>query len=136
MEITMPTQAVQLISVLPGADLWRTMTPWIPTAAVLGVGGVLVLAELLARFQVRVGIQTAECDIELADTPLSPVDAGGTGLGYATTVSQSLYAFDPTLAAAGDIDTKAYFRIGLLYSSSDARTVSRGDVALKVTYRT
>jgi hypothetical protein len=136
MQVMMQTRPVQLVSTTPAADLWEDMTGWMATEAVLGVSGVLILADRVSPFQVRIGIQTAVADVEIDDAPLNPVDAGGTGLGYVTAVSKNFYSFDPTVSTAGNINAKAYFRIGLLYSSSDLRTVARGDVRLEVTYRT
>jgi energy-converting hydrogenase Eha subunit F len=111
------------------------MTPWISTVGVLGVRGVLILAEKQNNFHVRIGIQTAASDIEVADTALNPTDTGGTGLGYVGTVIKQYFSFDPTISTAGNITTKAYFRVGLLYSSTDA-TIGRGDCILRVGYRT
>lgn len=131
MRLSMPMEEVQLVSVIPGTDLWEDITPWRPTAGILGVRGILVLAEKQNNFRVRVGIQTARSETQVADTPIAP--ATGTGLGYVTTVSKNFFDFDPTVDRNGLINTMAFFRIGLLYSSTDA-VVSRGNVLLYTHY--
>lgn len=47
---------VQLVSAATTTTLWEDMTPWMPTTGILGVRGVLLLAELLNTFEVKVGI--------------------------------------------------------------------------------
>ncbi|MEJ7734370.1 MAG: hypothetical protein WKG00_34885 [Polyangiaceae bacterium] len=134
MDIKMAPQRVQLVSAIPATDLWEDLTTWRPTTGILGVQGVLVLAEKLNNFRVRIGIQTAASDVEIANAPLAPTDAGGTGLGYVTTITKAFYRFDCTVTTAGRINDFAYFRIGVLYSSTDT-VFSRGDVVLYCTYK-
>lgn len=125
--------SMQLVSVNGTSDLWQDMSPWFPTIGVFGVRGVLVLAEKSGNFRVHIGIQTATTDREIANSPLNPT-VGGTGLGYVATQGKNLYDFDPTNASNGNIAASAYFRIGLLYSSTDA-TIGRGNVVLHVGLR-
>jgi hypothetical protein len=135
MQTLMRTRSVQLVSAIPATDLWENMTPWLSTVGVLDVRGVLVLADKLNSFRVRIGIQTAVSDIEVPDAPINIPTTGALGTGYVTTVSKNVFDFDPTVSSNGNIATKAYFRVGLLYSSGDTN-VSRGDVTLRVGYRT
>ena len=91
-----------------------------------------LLTEKLNNFRAKIGIQTADSDVEVADSPVSP--STGTGVAYVTTVSKNFFDFDPTAATNGNIATKAFFRIGVLHSSTDA-TISRGEVIVRVGFR-
>lgn len=126
-------EAVQLVSALPSADLWYDVTPWIPTTNVSNVRGVLTLVDNpQVVFQVRIGIQTAPTDIELPSAPLAP--SVGTGLGYTRTTGKLYFDFDPADGSNGNVASAAFFRVGLLYSSSDATTIARAELALRVAY--
>src|SRR5688500_18569870 len=103
MQSSMLTQSLQLVSALPGTDLWEDITPWMPTANVLGVRGVLILAEKLNNFRVRIGIQTAANDPEAPDAPLNPLDDAGAPLPYITTPGKNFFTFDPNGASSGNI---------------------------------
>lgn len=133
-QIIVPTQPMQLVSAIPGTDLWQDMTPWSSTVGIVGIRGVLILAEKLNNFRVRIGIQTAASDVELPDGPVNPSDTPNVGTAYVSTITKNYYNFDPTTALNGTIGTKGYFRVGVLYSSTDA-TISRGNVILRVGYK-
>lgn len=120
---------LQLIAVNGTTDLWADLSPFLPSAGVGMIRGRLVLCEKSGNFRVRVAIQTYGNDPELCDTAVSITT--GSGTTYLQTASRLFVAFDPTNSGNGDISTKAGFRIGLLYSSTDA-TVSRGDVLLEL----
>jgi hypothetical protein len=100
---------------------------------VLGVKGVIVVAERAGPFRVRIGIQTATTDVEIANAPISP--SVGSGLGYVQSVAKLMFNFDPTNASNGDINAHAYWRLGLLYSSATVNTFARGDAILYSGYR-
>ena len=55
----------------------------------------------------------------------------GTGVAYLSTLVRNFVDFDPTVAGNGVISTKPGFRLGVLYSSSDA-TTSRGEVVVEL----
>jgi len=133
-QIVLPERRVQLVSPASTSDLWQDLTGWFRTAGVTRCRGVLIVADLSSGFQVRIGIQTATSDIEVADTPLNP--GSGTGLTYLASAGKQYFDFDPTVTAPnnGSIGIKASFRLGLLYSSSSA-IITRGDCVLKATYQ-
>jgi len=121
---------IQLVSAAGTTDLWQDTSPWMPTLGVAMVRGTLTLCDKLGNFRFRIGIQTTPADIEIVDVAVNPSDATNTGTGYITALGRNFFNFDPTRAGNGNISTKGYFRLGLLYSSTDA-TVGRGDVILK-----
>src|SRR5262245_2728465 len=131
-EITLPEQRLILVSPSATTDLWQDLTAWIPTAGVIRCRGMLILAQVQGRFQVRIGIQTGGSDIEVADAPTAI--ATGTGNGYRLSVGKQYFDFDPTATGNGVITSKDFFRLGLLYSSTTA-AISSGDCILKPTYQ-
>lgn len=134
MQVLMPPQRLQLVSTIPSTDLWEDLTPWTATVtSILTVRGTLILAEKLNNFRVRIGIQTALSDVEAPDNPLNPSDGSNIGTAYISAVGKNFFTFDANRVANGATNTKGYFRVGVLYSSTDA-TISRGDVILRVGY--
>jgi hypothetical protein len=120
---------IQLVAVNGTNDLWVDLSRFIQTIGVTRVRGRIVLCEKSGNFRARPGIQTYTADPEVPDAALAP--STGTGLGYVSTVSKNFVDWDPAVAGNGNIGTKRGFRVGLLYSSTDA-TVSRGDVILEL----
>jgi len=131
-EVTLPEQRILLVSPSTTTDLWQDLTAWIPTAGVIRCRGLVVLAQVSGRFHVRIGIQTSASDIEIADAPTAI--GTGTGNGYILSVTKQYFDFDPTATGNGVINTKDFFRLGLLYSST-AAAISSGDCILKATYQ-
>ena len=97
---------------------------------VMKPGGRIVICDKSGTFRCRLGLQTFSTDPEAPDAPIT-LTGTGTGTGVISTVSKNFVDFDPTAANNGVIDTKAGYRLGLLYSSTDA-TVSRGDVLIEL----
>lgn len=110
-------------------DLWLDLMKFLEGVSVKRVFGRLVLCEKVGNFRARVGIQTADSDVLVPNAPVNP--SSGTGVGYVSSVVKQFVDFDPRGGTEGDVDAKAYFRLGVLYSSSDA-TVSRGDVMVEL----
>ena len=110
--------------------LWVDTDTFKSTAGVTKLRGRLILADKTGNFQVRPGIQTA-LDLELPDPPVIPA-TGGTGIAvYVAVVNRYFVDYDPTNASNGNINTKANYRNGLWYASTD-NTVSRGDVIFEL----
>lgn len=121
---------MQLVATNGQTDLWLDLAAFLATMGVGRVRGRMVLCDKSGNFRVRVGIQTYDTDAEVPNAPAA-VTRTSTGTGYLSTVNKAFIDFDPTLTGNGVIDTKAGFRLGVLYSSTDA-TVSRGDVLVEL----
>ena len=111
------------------SDLWADTCAFLTSMGITRIRGKLVLCEKFGNFRVRVGIQTFTTDPEAPATATSITT--GTGVAYVSTTGKNFVDFDPTVSGNGVINTNSGFRIGLLYSSTDA-TVSRGDVILEL----
>lgn len=120
---------LQLVAVNGTGDLWLDLNEFLSSIGVTRIRGRIALCDKTGNFRVRVGIQTYANLDEVTDAPTSI--GSGTGVGYVSTVSPQFVDFDPTAAGNGDIDAKAGFRIGVLYSSTDS-SVSRGDVVIEL----
>lgn len=120
---------LQLVACNGTTDLWIDLSEFITSVGATRVRGRLVLCDKTGNFRARPGIQTYSSDPEAPDAP-GPISSG-TGYGYVSTVSRNFVDWDPTLSGNGVIDTKAGYRVGLLYSSTDS-SVSRGDVILEL----
>lgn len=120
---------MQLVACNGTSDLWADLSRFVPTIGTSRLRGRIVLAEKVGNFRCRVGIQTYGTDIEVPDGPSSI--STGTGVAYVSSVSKVFVDWDPTAAGNGVISTKRGYRVGLLYSSTDA-SVSRGDVILEI----
>lgn len=120
---------VMLVADNGTTDLWLDLSEFVASVGINNIRGRIVLCEKQGNFQARVGIQTYGSDPEAPEAP-TPIGSG-TGYGYVSSVIKQFVDFDPTAASNGDIDTKAGFRVGVLYSSTNA-TVSRGDVIVEL----
>jgi hypothetical protein len=105
------------------------MTPWYPTLeCYLALSVVLALVSKGGgNFQCRLGIQTATSDPDVPSGAVNPASAAT----QVAAVSKSLLRFDPNGASEGNIDTAAWFRVGVFVSLSSGATPSVGTVALQ-----
>lgn len=121
---------MQFVAVNGTADIWADLSSIQSTIGVGRIRGRIVVCDKAGNFRCRLGLQTYATDPEVMDAPIT-LTGTGTGTGVITTVSKNFVDFDPTLANNGVIDTKAGYRLGLLFSSTD-NTVSRGDVLIEL----
>ena len=120
---------MQLVATNGTTDLWLDLSAFLASIGVTRVRGRTVLCDKSGNFRFRPGIQTYGNDVETPDAPIAITT--GTGTAYVSTLVRNFVDFDPTVSGNGLIGTKAGFRLGVLYSSTDA-TVSRGDVILEL----
>ena len=121
---------MQFVAVNGTTDTWADLSAFISTVGVGRIRGRIVICDKSGNFRCRLGLQAYATDPEAPDAPAT-LTGTGTGTGVISTVSKNFVDFDPTLTNNGVIDTKAGFRLGLLYSSTDA-TISRGDVLIEL----
>lgn len=110
-------------------DLWADLSEFLASIGVTNIRGRLVLCDKMGNFRARIGIQSYDTSNETPNAP-APISSGS-GYGYISTVTSQFVDFDPGASGNGDIDTKAGFRVGVLYSSTDS-SVSRGDLLIEL----
>ena len=79
----------------------------------------------------QLGVQTYDTDEELPNAPVACTV--GTGNGYHATVQKDPFSFDLTNAGNGAINTHTGFRLVLMYSDTNAATLSWGDFLVDYT---
>lgn len=113
-------------------ELWMDMTPFIRTLGLNGFRGRIIVVDKTGNWSCRIGIQTYAGDPETPNTALCP-DTGA-GLSAITTVSRTIYSFDPSVSTNGDIDNNKHgCRVGLLYKSTSG--VARAEIIFECSAR-
>ncbi len=97
------------------AEYFEPLTPWMPSMNTgTGVQAYVFLTEKIGNMRVRVGVQTANTT-QFPGTPVF-ITSQATYVSAAGPTNGNLYRFNPNDTNDGDIDTRAWYRIGLLYS--------------------
>lgn len=132
----MPTQEfarvkVQLVAP-DSTELWVDLMPYVRTLGLTGFRGRIIVTDKTGSWSCRVGIQSYVAAPETPNTALSP--AVGAGLSAITTVSRTVFNFDPSHADNGNTDDNKHgCRLGLLYKSTSG--VARAEVIFEVAVR-
>lgn len=126
-----PRVRVQLVAP-DTTELWMDMMPFVRTLGLTGFRGRIIVTDKTGNFSCRAGIQSYAADPETPNTALSP--AVGAGLSAITSVSRTVYNFDPSHADNGNTDDNKHgCRVGLLYKSTSG--VARAEVIFEVAAR-
>lgn len=117
-------QAVQCTST---ATIFYPLTGWMATILIVRLRALFALVNKTTNLSVQLAIQTADTDPNAANSPVA--------IGNAiTSVGRTIQDVDVTQAGNGAVNSKMWFRLGVLASSSGA-TVESGTVALQASFR-
>lgn len=118
------TQPVQCTSTVA---IFYPMTGWMATILIVRLRALLALVNKSTNLQLQLAIQTADTDPNSANTPVAIGNV-------VSSVGRSIQDVDVTQAGNGAVNTKMWFRLGVMASSTGA-TVESGTAALQASFR-
>jgi hypothetical protein len=113
MPVLLPPRRVQVVATSQ-TDVFLDLWPFMWTIGILGFQGLIVCTSRSSNLRGRIGIQTADVDMDAANNALNPATGSSPalqGTGYVTSVAKQFFRFDPTDASNGNILTKMYCRL-------------------------